>query len=361
MSTSSSKNHNQQQKNHGGCFALFDPVRDILQLLFAGREMTGAVRKCHTLAGQCGPMTILASEKGRALVSLSGNCQSMMQGLKQDNHHGGLEGPKLFLTKIQHLLDDSQIVQSIADCQEMVTLAKKLVTNTNDMAATLDKAIDSLPDDMVDDDDDDNDADPPAGMKTKSRSVLAREIDDEDDDDDSTQALVKLLSTIDTDIDDVYNSSNQARGGLDIFTASTMGTQVFEMTQAKGQLAVDLFQQMKNVNTVLVDRMGNLVAETTCCSKIQAAVQSVSTLLRCQKLVKVLVTASTAVERLTDALEKLIDTAWQKMQGFLDQLSAAKKLNQSVQDVKGQIETGTKALDQIKEKSKKGIRMFGLS
>jgi hypothetical protein len=315
MSTSSSDHNQQKQKNQhgGGCFALFDHVRDIIQLLCAGREITGAVRKCHMLAGQCGPITNLASEKGRALLSLSGDCQSTMRGLKEDNH-GGLEGPKMFLTKIQHLLDDSQIVQSIADCQEMVTLAKKLVTYTNDMAATLDKAIDSLPDDMVDDDDDDAaDADQPA--KTKSRSVLAREIDDEDDDDD-TQALVKLLSNIDADIDDVYNSSNQARGGLDIFTASTMGTKVFEMTHSKGQLAVDLFQQMKNVNTVLADLMGNLVAETTCCSKIQAAVKSVSTLLRCQKLVKVLVTASTAVERLTDALEKLIDTAWQKMQGL---------------------------------------------
>jgi hypothetical protein len=44
----------------------------------------------------------------------------------------------------------------------------------------------------------------------------------------------------------------------------------------------------------------------------------------------------------------------------LEQFSAAKKLDKFVKDVKGKVEKGKNALDKIKEKGKKGIRMFGL-
>jgi flagellar biosynthesis chaperone FliJ len=342
-----------------GCFAMFDAVRDLVQLLRGSGEITGAVRKCLTVAEQCVPLTTLAGERGMALLALAGECKSSMRELKEEDG-GGLERAKLFLQKIEPLLDEnSKIVQSIADCKEMGTLARGLVTHTNDMLVTLDKAIESLPDDMQDDDNIIADTNGHSAKKTKSRSLLAKEIEEEEDDKD-TQALSKLLTSMDAAIADVYSGSSQARGCLDVFTASTIGSQVFELTQGKGQLAVDVLKQMKSVNTVVADLMGGLVAETTCCTKIHAAVKSVGTLLRGKKLVQILVTASTAVQKLIDALEMLIETAWQKMQAFLEQFSAAKKIGKFVKGVVGKAEKGKKVLHNIKDKGKTGLRMFGL-
>lgn len=340
------------------CFSLFDGIRDFIRLLFLGNEIRSAVQKCRNLAEKSIPITKLASERGVALLSLAGQNQTAMRGLGEDTdtNRGLEEAPKIFL-KIQHLLDDSQIVESIADCKEMAKMAKELVGYTNDMANTLQKAIDSLPEHYQDDDHDD--ADGTKTPQTRSRSILAQEIEDEDDVD--TQEILKLLTHIDADIQDVYASSNQARGGLDIFTASTMGSKVFELTQSKGQLAIDLFRQMSNLNTVLADGVSTVLADSKCCIKLHAAMKSVSTLLRSQKLVKVLVSAATAVERLMDALEKLVEVAWQKMQGFLEQFAAAKKLGKFVKDVKGKLDTGKGVLHHIRKKGKDaGKRMFGI-
>lgn len=326
---------------------MFDSLRDFIQILFVGDQITSAVRKCYTLAEKCIPVATVASDRGMALLSLSGDCKSEMRGFGDASS----EAPKIYL-KIKHLLDDTKILETIEDCKEMRTMAKDILGHSEEMSSVLEKAIDSLPEDMQDEEEDD---------QPKTRSILTQTIEDEDDDD--TKELLALLSHVDNDIEEVYSSSNQTRGGLDIFTASTMGSKVFEMTNSKGKVATDLFVQMKSLSTVLAELVGSMLAETACCTKIQAAVKSVSTLLRCRKLVRVLVRAGKAVQQLTEALQNLVDTAWKKMNGFFEQFAAAKKLGKFVSDVKGKFKAGKGAFKSFMRKKGRGgsrSRLFGL-
>lgn len=320
--------------------AVFDRLRNFIQLLVVGaHRIPSAVQKCHTLVENCTLLTANASDRGLAVMSLTGNCQTEMRGLGDAKS----EDPKIFV-KIKSLLDGNEIVETITNCREMKLAAKNVVAYSEEMSDVLKKAIDSLPENMQDE---------PKIL----RSILTRNIEDEDEED--TKDILTLLSNVDNDIREIHSSSDQTRVGLDIFTASTIGSKVFETTNSKGKRAADLFLKMKNLSTVLEDLFGSLLTETACCSKIQAAVKSVSALLRSRKLVRVLERAGKAVQQLMEALENLVETASDKMHGFLEQFTAAKKLGKFVHGAKKAVKAGRGAFKAFaKKRGGSGRRSF---
>ena len=318
----------------------------------ASVQILQAVHQCSSVATTSRSLCSTATTESRELVDLCRKTGGRLQGLQGI----AITSPQIFV-QVKELLDSyTEIQQQVEDCQQMKQQAAQVVQQSDRMLSRLETAVASIPPDVREDlvvDGDEDDEQRQTTDRTldmHSKDPFVDDGDDDDEDDETTRELVGLLQNIDMDIADLENSgSSKTRGGddLDLFSASSLGAQIFEATASKGEYCATLFSKMNDVCGSIqhVTRSTAAADAAPCCSKFQAVVGGLKGLLRCQRLVGVLNWAAKAVLRMVEAIARLIQDSWAKIQNFANQFSATKKIGKFMGKVntafkKGQIPSG---------------------
>jgi len=243
-------------------------------------------------------------------------------------------GSKLDVSVFGKLADFVQKNQT-RDAMDAVTgmddLAQQILDHVGRMDDSLTKSIDSLPDHLKQDFESEEEEGEAGATKSRSMGV-----DDEVDEDE----LLKELSTVDADIADLDNSCTKTRGGiggsggLNLFSASSTGRSVFEGTTSKGERCQLFFGKMAELCRAVTNLMKAIVSENCCCAKMRAILSGIASLFRCRHLLALLRRVAEAVVRLVKAIGQVIGLAFGRIQGFLEEFDAAKKLGRFAKKVK---------------------------
>jgi len=274
-------------------------------------------------AEQTAALCSTARETGATFVSTS---RDIGGDLEQFGDAKKLLDPTVFV-KLRDFVQKNQTRSAMEEIQGMGALAQQILEQAEKMDESLTKGLDSLPDDLTEEyanEPDDTTAGTSSSTpKQQSRSLgVGDEVDEEE--------LEQLLN-VDIDIAELENSATQTtRGGpggegLSLFSASTMGRSVFEGTAAKGERCQVLYDKMRELCGAVTNLTRVIVAEN-CCARWKAIASGLASLFRCRYLVALLRKVASAVLRLVKAIGELIQLVWDRVQGFLGEFDAAKKL-----------------------------------
>lgn len=304
-------------------------------------KVAAAAIECQELAESAAGLCDTAKGKGEEMRSLSGSCQRDMKGMSNSR---SLAAPQVFL-KIHDIIENNKAKNVMDFCDTMTGMAQQVLTKAEAMTRSMTDAIDSLPGDMKEK----YEGEQRERMVTTSGT---RAINNEDAEAmmgalDEDLELLKIAD-VEADIVDLEESCVQSRGGLDLFTAATTGATAFEKTESKGVVCQNLFQQMQDLCSSLARIAQAYLSGDGCCAQIRAVVDGIASLFRCRALAQILTRAAQAAIRLVAAIITLVRITWQKVQGFMKQFKAAKKIGKFVSGV-------GKKMNHIKHKMKHGI------
>jgi len=286
----------------------------------AQQGMVDAACECKGQVEQAAALCTQARDvPGSALVTTSREIRDDL------SHLGGTDGlDASVFYKLRDFVDKNQTRQARDAARGLEDLAKQILDRTTAMDQSLNKGIDSLPEDLREQcaAEYDEKAKARATPTTQSRGMEG--VDEEE--------LERQLLDVDTDIAELENASSQTRGfggrpGLSIFSASTTGTAVLEGTTAKGKRCQDLLTKMRDLCGAVIRLLKAMVApDNCCCTRLRAIAAMAASLFQCRHLVALLRKVAEAVMRLVEAIGKVLDLAWDRFQGFLSEFDAAKKL-----------------------------------
>ena len=234
--------------------------------------------------------------------------------------------------RLRDFVQKNQTRQARDQVSGMMALAKEILARTGRMEQTIHEGIESLPD-FVKEEFANDAAEQQQQQGGGARQHQSRSLGMGDDVGD--EAELEELLNVDADIADLQNSCSTATrgsdgGGLSLFSASTLGKTVFEGTSAKGAHCQTLFGKLHDLCAAVSNLMKASVAENNCCVRMQALATGLAGLFRCRHLVNLMRRMADAVLRLVKAMAELIQLLWSRVQGFLGEFDAAKKLGRFV-------------------------------
>lgn len=308
----------------------------------ATQQLVSVARECYDLSESTTQLCTEAQTKNASMMSTSQDISTEMRGLKE------LELDANIFVKVKNLLENSKSAHLVSYLDDIGNVATQIHNKGETMSQSLHRGIESLPDDIKDsyaDTDGDGTSyspmDGPGGEnRTQDRGLDDNTMGQEERD------MLKLLN-IDQDVADLETtcsrSTGSSGGGLDLFSASTTGSAIYDQAQTKGQVCQSLLNQMRTLCTTIAKLMKTLLVDN-CCVQAVAIATSIGNLFRCRNLVRLLIRAADAIKKLIHAIGKLAKQAWKKIQNFMNEFDAAKKIGRFVSGVKqskvGQMATG---------------------
>lgn len=293
----------------------------------ASRSVVTAARECNDLSEEAASLCSTAQSKGESMVSLSRDIQGDLQAFGSGSGGGSSIDASIFV-KIKDLIENKKTTEAVTFTEELDGMASQILGKAEEMSKALNRGISSLPDDVKEEYGGENEE---TNYRTMDNAATgggaSRDVGD------ANEREIEKLLDVDKDVAELENSVSRSRGGLNIFSAGTMGSAVFEQTTSKGLLCQNLFTQMRDL-CGSVARLAKALVTDNCCDQARAIAAGVSSLFRCHHLVKLLAKAAQAAMRLIKAIGSLIRAAWQRFQGFLEEFFAAKKLGKFVSGVK---------------------------
>lgn len=330
----------------------------------ASRHLVKAARECHDMSTDASSVCSQAQSKGESMIQMTRDIQQDLR----DGFSGKNLDASVFI-KINDLIENKKMTEALGFLKEMDGMASKIVGQADEMQLALTRGLDSLPEDVKEDYNQNNNNNPAAKRNDTEDNYRAmaptedettghtREMGVGGGDDEGTLELEKLLN-VDHDISELENSCTQSRGGgLNLFTAGSMGTQVLEQTAGKGQVCRSLLLQMQQVfGTVARLSQAIFSSNSNCCALAHSLAASVASLFQCRRLVDLLSKAAAALVRLVKAIGQLIETVWERVQGFVQEFGAAKKVGRFVAGIQ-QSKVGQLATSLTNAKNSKAGKM----
>lgn len=273
-----------------------------------------------------------ARTTGESFVTTSrdlGHDLGALMGKTNTNNNNKSALDASVFVKLRDLVQKNQTRQARDQLSGLMALAEQILQRAGNMEQSIQEGIESLPDFVQEEynakGDDAGKEQQQHQQQQQSRSLgMGDEVGDE--------AELEELLNVDADIAELENSCRTAtRGGgtgLTLFSASTLGQAVFEGTTAKGVHCQTLLDKMRELCAAVSNVMQALAAENgmNCCVRMQALASGLAGLFRCRYLVNLLRRMAAAVLRLVKAIGDLIQLVWSRVQGFLGEFDAAKKL-----------------------------------
>ena len=94
----------------------------------------------------------------------------------------------------------------------------------------------------------------------------------------------------------------------------------------KGERCQTLFAKMRDLSGAIAHLMQSLVADNSCCARLNALAEGLAGLMRCRSLLSLLRRMADAVLRLARAIGELIQLVCGRVERFLGEFDAGKKL-----------------------------------
>lgn len=314
----------------------------MLELMVSCRTtdtVLAAADQCRELSDTTATACSKAVQASGSLLSLSDDCTNQLRGFGDGSTRGMQDGPAVF-SKIQRLTEGTQLGQSIDVCTEMNSLGQEILKEANEMNQSVTTAIDELPESLKEEERKaDEEGDTVQGQRTRAIGDDTEEeqvvIRKDDFDEGQAEELLKLMD-VDEAVADLENSCSQSRdGALNLFSAASFGSKVFEQTNSKGLQCQELFGQMKQLCAALkASAQALIMNESGCCTRVRAVVSGIASLFRCQRLAQLLGQVAKVCLRLVAAIKDLVSVAWKKIKGFMSEFDAAKKLGRFLSGVK---------------------------
>jgi hypothetical protein len=270
------------------CFVFIQT--DVPGLLSAGEETSRLAEELVDLSNQ-------TQERGRSLIGYAETSRGNMEGLTER----AMLKPEIFV-KILDLVDDTKLGQTIEVVQAMRKSSKECVDKSVELSKSIQKSIDCLPKDMV---------------------------EEQDKLDGPTPELSEEEEGIDLEheIADLKRCTEGIRD-MNIFTVAHKGSRAFVGLLKECRLLDDLFDRIKELASKVAQIVQAFMVDS-CCAKVVAGISSIKDLKRSLKLSNIITKFADSCERLVDAILELFETVKTTFAKFVPQFEAAKKIQHS--------------------------------
>jgi hypothetical protein len=292
----------------------------------ATQQLVSVARECYDLSESTTQLCNDAQTKNASMISTSQEIYTEMRGLKD------MEIDANIFVKVKNLIENSKSAQLVSYLDEIGNVATQIRNKGETMSQSLHRGIESLPDDIKDAYDTEDGTNYSA-MENQSGEdrTLDRGMDQMGQEE---RDILKLLN-VDEDVTDLETTCSRSTesGGLDLFSASTTGSAIYEKATSKGQVCQSLLKQMHTLCNTIGKLMKTLLFDN-CCVQAVAIATSIGNLFRCRNLVRLLIRAAEAIKKLIQAIGKLAAQAWKRIKNFMNEFDAAKKIGRFVSGVK---------------------------
>jgi hypothetical protein len=302
----------------------------------ATKQLVSVARECYDLAESTTVLCTDAQTKNASMISTSHEISSDMRGLTTSDNTS--MDANIFI-KIKDLIEKSKSSHLLSYIDDIGNVATQIHSKAETMSQSLHRGIEGLPSDVKDEYE--TDGTNYSAMENRADGGTARGVENMGDEE---RDMVELLN-VDTDVTELESecSRSTGQGGLDLFSAGTKGSAIFDQAQNKGKICQKLLHQMGTLCATITRLMKTLIVDN-CCVQALAIATSIGSLFRCRNLVQLLIKAATAIKRVIKAIGALISKAWKRIQNFMSEFDAAKKIGRFVSGVKnskvGQMATG---------------------
>lgn len=248
-------------------------------------------------ANELSRLATTTQEKGQKVVK----CALELKDTFGEFKNGGLH-PKQFLTLL-NILDEGKLKNAVGLTAEMDDLTTKCVATSKKMAEQTSRSAASLPENYK-------------GFKVKGsdRETVLSE--------DEEREFLDLEKEV-TDLEECTASVKE----MNILSAATKGSTAFEGIVSKGGVLGTTLTRIKDLCAAISRAADGIMAET-CCTQVQAGVDSIKAMLRCMKLSNLISKFVETVRRLVQAAQGLIKLIFEKMKHLVEEYGAAKKIQQ---------------------------------
>jgi hypothetical protein len=292
--------------------------------------------RCQDLTDEVLLLCTDSQSRSRSLTENSRQYQSTMRSMDAS-----------LLDTIQNLIGNQKSQETIQICRQVEESAKQITEKAHAMGEALQTTINNLPEHLKEaheEEQQQQQSGPATASTAQQQQQQQRGVPDATAGGAGADAehaeLLQLMDKVDVDVAELDNTCSQSRGsGFNLFSAATVGSNIFEQVSNKGATTEQIFGQMQTVSQSLKALVQTLLLHTdaknaTCCSycdQMKAIFQSIGALFQCQKFATLLARAAEAAMRLIQAIGKLIGSALEKVQGFVQEFFAAKKIGKFVQ------------------------------
>lgn len=273
------------------CFAFVST--DVSGLLSAGEETS-------RLAQELVELSNLTQEKDRCLIGYTERSRGTMEGLNER----ALLKPEIFL-KILDLVDDTKLGETIDTVRAMRLSSKECFDKSVALSKSIQKSIDCLPKDMVEEQD-----------KLDRAGAESSEEEEEEENID-----------LEHEIADLKRCTEGIRD-MNIFNAAHKGTRAFVGLLKECRLLDDLFDRIKEL-AAKVAQIAQAFMMDSCCAQVVAGISSLKDLKRSLKLSNIITKFADSCQRLVEAILELFETVKTTFAKFIPQFEAAKKIQNS--------------------------------
>jgi hypothetical protein len=225
-----------------------------------------------------------------------------------ERSRGNMEGlteramlkPEIFL-KILELVDDTKLGETIETVKAMSQSSKECVDTSVELSKSIQKSIDCLPRDMMEEQDKLDGAE--ADISEEEGIDLENEIAD-------------------------LKQCTQGIRDMNIFTVARKGTRAFVGLLKECQFLDDLLERIKELASKVAQIVQAFMVDS-CCAKVVSGFSSLKDLKRSLKLCKIITKFADSCQRLVDAILELFETVKTTFAKFVPQFEAAKKIQHS--------------------------------
>jgi hypothetical protein len=292
----------------------------------ATQQLVSVARECYDLSESTTQLCNDAQTKNASMMSTSQDICTEMRGLKDSEIDANI------FVKVKKLIENSKSAHLVSYLDEIGNAATQIRSKGETMSQSLQRGIESLPDGVKDAyDSEDTTSYSALDNQSGENRTLDRGVDQMGAEERDMLKLLNVEQDV-TDLETTCSRSTQS-GGLDLFSASTTGSAIYEQATSKGQVCQSLLNQMHTLCNTIGKLMKTLLVDN-CCVQAIAIATSIGNLFRCRNLVRLLIRAADAIKKLIKAIGKLAAQAWKRIQNFMNEFDAAKKIGRFVSDVK---------------------------
>lgn len=289
---------------------------------------------CGGQADQTIQLCRRATDQGITLITATRSVREDLQNLTSSK----LLDASVF-AKVRTFVEKNQTKDAVEATNGMDTLVHQILEQATAMDQSLTAGTDRLPNNLKDPYGDIDENNTEIG-KTKDRSTAAAHPQQQNSlgvgDNVDEMELDRLLD-VDADLFELEETYSTTRGsncgGLNLLSASTTGRAVMDGTFSKGERCQVLLQKMLELCRAVANIMTSLMTEN-CCTRWHTLASNVVSLFRARHLIRLLRRVAQVTLQLLAAIGRVIKLIWSRIQGFLDDFDAAKKIGRLANGVK---------------------------